>query len=293
MQGIHTRKELTDEWKNRGIVKNEYETLTATIAFEIFEKTPTQHLIHKGLNKNEKLRDHMTVLELKFCKIGEEETIKILRSKGTQGFSGCLQAAREGGKIAGDERKKRETSGTKVLSAQNSSSLKNVELSDNLEKAESKLLEEKLKKNQKNQNSKKDKNSRKENSNKKKTTKDFEEEELRVAEKGSELNEHYRATKDEGRITSLTENTKSPDHLKTGHGFSKLLQKENPNSSPQGVNIDNKDAGNGVRKLGTQEIPKENPKSTEQLVFDCHVYGGRNYYKSDELEMDFDCLNAE
>jgi prophage antirepressor-like protein len=58
MQTIETRKELTDEWKQRGVKENqEYAILTATIAKGTFGLTPTEHKDLKGLER-QNLRDH-------------------------------------------------------------------------------------------------------------------------------------------------------------------------------------------------------------------------------------------
>ena len=64
MQSITTRKELTDEWKNRGVKEGqEYGILTATIAKGTFGLTPSEHSQLKGLER-QNLRDHMTPFEL-------------------------------------------------------------------------------------------------------------------------------------------------------------------------------------------------------------------------------------
>ena len=58
MQTIDIRKELTDEWKQRGVKENqEYAILTATIAKGTFGLTPTEHKDLKGLDR-QNLRDH-------------------------------------------------------------------------------------------------------------------------------------------------------------------------------------------------------------------------------------------
>ena len=58
VQSIETRKELTDEWHQRGVKEGqEYAILTATIAKETFGLTPTEHKDIKGLDR-QNLRDH-------------------------------------------------------------------------------------------------------------------------------------------------------------------------------------------------------------------------------------------
>ena len=72
MQTIDTRKQLTDEWKNRGVVDNrEFSILTATIAKGTFGLNATEHKNLKGLEKpSQNLRDHMTPLELILTALG-------------------------------------------------------------------------------------------------------------------------------------------------------------------------------------------------------------------------------
>ena len=76
LQSIETRKQLTSEWKNRGVKEgSEYSILTAIIAKGTFGLNPSEHKKVKGLEKtNHELRDHMTPLELIFTALGEELT---------------------------------------------------------------------------------------------------------------------------------------------------------------------------------------------------------------------------
>src|SRR3989338_2721376 len=78
-----------------------------------------QHL-GKQLMNIENLRDHMDDLELIFTMLGEASTTKIARNRNTLGFPENKSAARKGGKIAGDARKKLELeSGEKVVTPEN------------------------------------------------------------------------------------------------------------------------------------------------------------------------------
>ena len=114
------RKELTDEWKNRGVKEGqEYAILTAEIAKATFGVTPNEHSKIKGLEK-ENLRDHMTNLELIFAALGEEATRAIAVSEDAQGFNENHGAAVKGGNIAGKARKNLEkTTGKPVVEATN------------------------------------------------------------------------------------------------------------------------------------------------------------------------------
>ncbi len=116
VRGIAIRDELTDEWKKRDVKKEkEYAILTAEISKATFGMTPSEYRKFKGLNR-ENLRDHMDDLELIFTMLGEASTTKIARSKDALGFVENKDAAKKGGNIAGDARKKLELeSGEKVV----------------------------------------------------------------------------------------------------------------------------------------------------------------------------------
>jgi DNA-damage-inducible protein D len=109
MRGIAVRAELTDEWKNRDVgADREYAILTAEISKATFGLTPSEYKDLKGLER-ENLRDHMTDLELIFSMLGEAATTEITKTQDAQGFDENRIAARKGGGIAGDARKKLET----------------------------------------------------------------------------------------------------------------------------------------------------------------------------------------
>ncbi len=103
-RGVATRAELTNEWKNRGIEKSsDYAILTAEISKAAFGMTPAEYKRLKGL-KSENLRDHMSTLELLFTELSEAATTEIARNDDAQGMAKNADAARRGGKIAGDAR---------------------------------------------------------------------------------------------------------------------------------------------------------------------------------------------
>lgn len=120
MRGIAIREQLTNEWEQRGIKEQkEYAILTAEISEAAFGLKPSEHKKLKSL-KSENLRDHMTDLELIFSMLGEASTTEIAVQKDTQGFEENRDAARAGGKIAGNARKELEDeSGRKVVSSSN------------------------------------------------------------------------------------------------------------------------------------------------------------------------------
>ena len=120
MRSIAIREELTDEWKNHGVQENvEYAILTAEISKATFGLTPAEYKQVKGL-KSQNLRDHFNDLELIFSMLGEASTTAIVRTQNPEGFVQNKQAARQGGKIAGDARKALEIkTGEKVVSETN------------------------------------------------------------------------------------------------------------------------------------------------------------------------------
>lgn len=124
IRGIAIRQELTDEWKQRGVDENkEFAILTNEISKATFGVDIKRHKAIKGLDpkfKNQNLRDHMTDLELIFNMLGEKSTTEIARVKKAQGFEQNKQAAKKGGKIAGDARENLEKElGKKVVSSEN------------------------------------------------------------------------------------------------------------------------------------------------------------------------------
>ena len=122
VRGIAIRDELTNEWKKRGVKEQlEYAILTAEISRATFGMTPSEYKEFKSLDKrNDNLRDHMSDLELIFTMLGEASTTEIARNKDAQGYNQNLNAAAEGGAVAGNARLDLEKkSGRKVSSRDN------------------------------------------------------------------------------------------------------------------------------------------------------------------------------
>lgn len=120
IRSIVARKELTAEWKKRGVKEGyEYAALTNVISERTFGRTTEGHKRLKGL-KNQNLRDHMTDLELILTMLGETTTKEITRQRDAQGFYENSRAASDGGAIAGNARKQIEAqTGQKVVSSSN------------------------------------------------------------------------------------------------------------------------------------------------------------------------------
>src|SRR3989338_2632138 len=116
VRGIAVRQELTGEWKKRGVMEDkEYAILTNEISQATFGKTVEEYKKFKRLDR-QNLRDHMNDLELIFTMLGEVSTTKIAKSKEAQGFVQNKKAARLGGQIAGDARKKLEIESKEKIS---------------------------------------------------------------------------------------------------------------------------------------------------------------------------------
>jgi DNA-damage-inducible protein D len=120
VRGIAIRDELTGEWKKRNVgLEKEYAILTAEISKATFEMTPKEYKKYKNL-KRENLRDHMNDLELIFTMLGEKVSTEITKKEDAQNFVQAENAAKKGGKIAGNARKETEKEiGRKVASKEN------------------------------------------------------------------------------------------------------------------------------------------------------------------------------
>jgi hypothetical protein len=120
LKSIEIRKELTDEWKKRGLkVGLQFATLTDIITKAWAGKTTKEYKILKGLKK-ENLRDNMTNTELILNMLAEASTKDISQATYPESFDESKNVARQGGKIAGDARKALEAkTGKKVISSLN------------------------------------------------------------------------------------------------------------------------------------------------------------------------------
>ena len=121
VRSIMARNDLVSEWSRRGIKEGqEYAVLTNVIQQETFGMGVRPHKGLKSLKKHHNLRDHMTDTELIFTMLGERSTKDIAVATDAQGFPKNKQAAKDGGKVAGDARKALEQkTGQRVLSDSN------------------------------------------------------------------------------------------------------------------------------------------------------------------------------
>lgn len=121
LRWIAVRKDLTDEWEQREIQKNEYAILTAEISKATFWMTPSEYKKYKWLEKSsQNLRDHMTDLELIFTMLWEASTSEIIKNNESRWFKKIQKDSIEWWKIAWNARKELEQkTKKKIVSRQN------------------------------------------------------------------------------------------------------------------------------------------------------------------------------
>lgn len=124
LQAIQVRKELTDEWKDRGVQAGwEFAILTDEITRAWSGMSTRQYKNLKGLTR-ENLRDNMSTTELILTMLGETSTRDISKVVKPETFAENQEVARRGGKIAGIARQAlEEETGRPVISAQKASAL--------------------------------------------------------------------------------------------------------------------------------------------------------------------------
>lgn len=120
LQAIQVRKELTDEWQNRGVKQGaEYAILTNEITRAWSGMNTRQYKQYKGLKK-ENLRDNMSTTELVLNMLAETSTTDISKSEKPNTLEEHKQVARRGGNVAGIARKALEgETGKPVITSMN------------------------------------------------------------------------------------------------------------------------------------------------------------------------------
>lgn len=104
LQTIEMRKELTDEWKARGIDSNrDYAILTDEMTRAWSGMSVQEYKALKGLKK-ENLRDNMTNIELVLNMLAEVTTTAISKQEQPETFNENKAVARRGGKVAKNAR---------------------------------------------------------------------------------------------------------------------------------------------------------------------------------------------
>lgn len=127
LQAIQVRKELTDEWQDRGVQKGiEFAILTDEITKAWSGMSTRQYKNLKGLKK-ESLRDNMSTTEIVLNMLAEVSTTEISKAEKPNTFEENRMAAKKGGSIAGEARKNIEIStGKPVITSKNAVQLNEV-----------------------------------------------------------------------------------------------------------------------------------------------------------------------
>ncbi|MBU4209945.1 hypothetical protein KKE47_05295 [Patescibacteria group bacterium] len=124
LKTIEVRKELTNEWQNRGVNQGmEFAILTDEITKAWSGKSVKQYKQFKKLKK-QNLRDNMTNLELILNMLAEATTTEISKKKKPETFKQNRQIAKKGGQIAGQARRGIEAqTGHSLISPKNTNHL--------------------------------------------------------------------------------------------------------------------------------------------------------------------------
>lgn len=120
LKSIEIRKDLTDEWKKRGLEEGlHFATLTDIIYKSWSDMTSKEYKRFKGLRK-ENLRDNMTNKELVLNMLAELSTKEISEASEPDTFSEHINVAQQGGEVARNARLELEAkTGKSVISPLN------------------------------------------------------------------------------------------------------------------------------------------------------------------------------
>ena len=120
LKSIEIRKELTDEWKSKGLQEGvQFASLTDIIYKTWADKTAKEYRQFKNLKK-ENLRDNMTNTELVLSMLAELSTKQISEAGNPESFDEHSQVAKQGGEVALNARLELEAkTGKKVISPLN------------------------------------------------------------------------------------------------------------------------------------------------------------------------------
>ncbi|MBW8332592.1 MAG: Bro-N domain-containing protein [Prolixibacteraceae bacterium] len=127
LKSIEVRKELTDEWEQRGVKQGqEYATLTDIITHGWSGLTTKEYKQLKSLKK-ESLRDNMTNLELALNTLAEATTTEISKQHQPKTPEENRKVAARGGSIVGNTRKEIEANiGKSIVSPLNARKIKQL-----------------------------------------------------------------------------------------------------------------------------------------------------------------------
>ena len=127
LKSIEVRKELTDQWAERGMQKGlEYAILTNVLTKAWADKNVKEYKEYKRLKK-ENLRDNMSNLELVLNMLAEASTTEISKKQKPQGLEANKTVAKKGGHAAKKARLEIEKqTGEPIVNANNSKILLNT-----------------------------------------------------------------------------------------------------------------------------------------------------------------------
>lgn len=127
LQAIQVRKELVDEWQDRGVKPGkEYAILTDEITRAWSGMSTREYKNFKGLKK-ENLRDNMSTTEIVLNMLAETATKEISKQVQPDSFEDNKKVAMRGGGIAGNARRELETEiGQSVINSKNANQLNEV-----------------------------------------------------------------------------------------------------------------------------------------------------------------------
>jgi len=128
LKSIEIPKELTDEWKSRGLKEGlQFATLTDIITKAWAGKSTKEYKVFKGLKK-ENLRDNMTNTELILNMLAEASTKDISAAVEPKDFEESKNVAQQGGNVARVALKELESkTGKKVVSTSNAKGVLDIE----------------------------------------------------------------------------------------------------------------------------------------------------------------------
>ena len=132
LKSIEIRKDLTDEWKKRGLEEGlHFATLTDIIYKSWSDMTSKEYKRFKGLRK-ENLRDNMTNKELVLNRLAELSTKEISEASEPDTFSEHINVAQQGGEVARNARLELEAkTGKSVISPLNAQKIISLKKGEN------------------------------------------------------------------------------------------------------------------------------------------------------------------
>jgi hypothetical protein len=107
LQGIVTRDELTDEWRERGAKEGkQFAALTDTIHRGTFHVSNAEHkaIKHLAVGGKQNLRDSMTTMELLLTALAEATAMELHQVHDSQGLAELRDDAGEAGEVGGAAR---------------------------------------------------------------------------------------------------------------------------------------------------------------------------------------------